>query len=96
MNLRTIYVSIGNSDDKLGQAQWAEFARLVFGAVRRVARQVFGEWYSAPNAAYQNACIAFSLHASEVLGLQADLTMLRSQHEQDALAWAEVRESVML
>lgn len=95
-DFRTFYVSIGNSDDLLPQRDWASYAAGVMAKVQRAAREVFGIWYSAPNTPYQNACVGFSLHSSEVLSLQAELTVLRQQFNQRSLAWAEVEATVML
>lgn len=95
-DLRTFYVSIGNSDDKLSQADWANFARLVFNTVRSRARQIYGEWYSLPAAPFQNACIGFTARDEQVLQLQDELTVLRTTYAQESLAWAEVAGTVML
>jgi hypothetical protein len=55
-----VYVSIGNSDDRLSQSHWSGFAREVQAVVRRHAKAVVGEWYSLPDSPYQNACFAFA------------------------------------
>jgi hypothetical protein len=94
--LRTIYVSIGNSDDKLSQSLWASYTLHVMEAVRLMARQVYGEWYSLPSSIYQNACVGFRLEAERVIALQGKLTELRERYGQDSLAWAEVEGTVML
>ena len=95
-DFRTFYVSIGNSDDHLPQRDWAAYAGQVMAKVQRAAREVFGIWYSAPDTPYQNACVGFSLHSSEVLPLQAELTVVRQQFHQRSLAWAEVAGTVMI
>lgn len=95
-DFRTVYVSVGNSDDRLSQLEWAAFLRDVVIAIRRVARQVYGEWYSAPDAPFQNACVGFALHGSEVLPLQGELASLRTNYRQDSLAWAEVATTEMI
>lgn len=35
---KTVYISIGNSDDKLTQAEWAAFAASVRGAIRAAVK----------------------------------------------------------
>jgi hypothetical protein len=95
-DFRTFYVSIGNSDDKLPQQDWARFAGLVVGRVRRAAREVFGVWWSAPDVPFQNACVGFSLHSTEVIALQNELTELRREYAQNSIAWAEVAGTVMI
>ena len=52
------YISIGNSDDKLPQADWARFIadmRALLVADWQGRLQVHGEWFSAPDAPWQNA-----------------------------------------
>lgn len=87
--LVTVYVSIGNSDDKLTQARWSAFHERVTLACRNYARQVFGQWLSAPASEYQNACIAFAIEADEVSWLKKELASVAESYEQDSIAWAE-------
>lgn len=83
-----VYLSIGNSDDKLTQFEWSSFVHEV---ARDVARRghVHGEWFSLPQAAYQNACwcIEFSDAANESDARQA-ASRLRKSYGQDSVAWA--------
>jgi hypothetical protein len=49
-----VYISIGNSDDKLTQSRWSDFiedVELEFDYVR-----IHGCWFSDPRSPYQNAC----------------------------------------
>lgn len=49
-----VYISIGNSDDKLTQSQWHDYMQdvdLVFDYV-----QIHGRWFSEPISIYQSAC----------------------------------------
>lgn len=85
----TVYVSIGNSDDKLTQQQWSCFWELVTSAVREDAQQVYGDWLSLPSAPYQNACIAFSIERHLISVLKAELRSLAALYGQDSIAWAE-------
>jgi hypothetical protein len=50
----TIYISIGNSDDKLTQFQWASFQNDVSRALDAFGAHIHGQWYSAPDSAFQN------------------------------------------
>jgi hypothetical protein len=84
----TVYVSIGNSDDKLTQAEWANYVQVTRNLLRLRAREIHGEWYSAADSDYQNACFC------AVLGDDADtirksLAELRAAWRQDSIAWAE-------
>jgi hypothetical protein len=86
---RTVYASIGNSDDKLTQARWAEFHDKVGAAVRGLALQVYGDWASAGADPWQNACIAFEIGHETSERLKRDLAELAAEYGQDSIAWAE-------
>lgn len=57
------YVSIGNSDDKLGQAEWAEYVATIDRLFKGSGWHVHGTWMSLPNAYWQNACWAVEVPA---------------------------------
>jgi len=95
-DFRTVYVSVGNSDNRLAQSEWVDFACSTFAKVQASAREVFGVWWSAPDSPFQNACIAASLHSTEIIPLQAALTLLRRSHRQSSVAWAEAMDVVMI
>lgn len=90
MTNTTVYVSIGNSDDKLGQAGWSQYVTEVNGLVRDHAEFIYGEWYSEPSSRYQNACIAAAVPDEIVGELRRALTSIRIAFQQDSVAWAEV------
>ena len=95
--MKTIYVSIGNSDDKLTQREWAEFCIKVEREVYRWGGRVYGAWQSAPVSEYQNACWCF-----DVLNEWAEeqhkkaLKNLAREYHQDSIAWAEVTTTQFL
>jgi hypothetical protein len=84
----TVYISIGNSDDKLTQVQWAAFVDAVRAQARHHSWEVHGEWYSAPDAEYQNACFCVVLGDGKAEALQGCLTQVRERYGQDSIAWA--------
>ena len=87
----SVYVSIGNSDDKLTQEQWAGYTSRVFEIVRAYATAVHGQWYSASDSRWQNACICFDLGTTdedEALLRRALATCAR-HYAQDSVAWAQ-------
>lgn len=86
----TVYVSIGNSDNKLTQQEWAAFLQHFRRVMRREASEVYGEWYSAPDVPYQNACMAIALPTGSIDCLRSELTKARESFQQDSVAWAEV------
>jgi hypothetical protein len=87
--VKTVYISIGNSDDKLSQAHWAAFAGSAQGAIRRAAMTVHGEWASLPWSSYQNACWCIEVTADSAEHLKMTLAHLAADYRQDSIAWAE-------
>jgi hypothetical protein len=85
----TVYISIGNPDDKLTQARWSAFHDKVGAAVRGHALQVYGDWASASTDPWQNACICFEIGHETSERLRMDLAELAAEYGQDSIAWAE-------
>lgn len=85
----TVYVSIGNSDGKLSQRDWATFIREMTSLVRDTADQVYGWWHSTSDMPWQNAVVAFLLNAGKRDQLRAEVSRLREKYRQDSIAWAE-------
>lgn len=92
------YISIGNSDDKLGQAQWCEFVDAVCGLVLdRDGVQVHGVWFSVPHSAFQNACWCVQITPTETYyALRRELAELARTYHQDSIAWAKVSRTDLL
>jgi hypothetical protein len=90
-DLITVYVSIGNSDDKLTQAEWALFWGETQIAICAYADQIHGEWMSAPASRWQNACTAFDISRDRAAILCDALARLAAKYRQDSIAWAEAR-----
>jgi hypothetical protein len=86
----TVYVSVGNSDDKLSQADWSAFVQQTRIALSGHARETHGEWYSLPDQPYQNACFCVVLADDHAPLVREDLTRLRVAWGQQSVAWAEV------
>lgn len=86
---RTVYASIGNSDDKLPQARWSEFHNKFTAAVRGLALQIYGDWTSGSTDPWQNACIGFEIGYETSERLRRDLAELAAEYGQDSIAWAE-------
>ncbi len=93
VTVKTVYASIGNSDDKLSQKRWSQFVREFVAQIQRHAQLVFGVWHSLPNSPYQNACVCFQVDSDGAQGLQLILGELRARFDQDSVAWAEVTET---
>jgi hypothetical protein len=85
-----VYLSIGNSDDKLTQREWSEFYVRIAAEVASLASTIHGAWLSHPAVPWQNACwcLEFSNGAAEEAREVA--TEIRREYKQDSVAWAEV------
>jgi len=103
MPTQTVYVSIGNSDDKLSQDQWHSYAyavdRIFEQAARHEGSTVHGRWFSLPNEQWQNACwcIEFADDMGDIIEqYRAELRCLAGNFDQDSIAWAEVSKTEFL
>lgn len=92
----TVYVSIGNSDDKLSQADWSSFVldvdRAFESAVRYEGVRVHGRWHSLATEPWQNACWCAEWHddlAHIVEAFKRKLATIAREYRQDSIAWAE-------
>jgi hypothetical protein len=82
-----VYISIGNSDDKLTQGEWAAF---VSDLERRLLGLVaHGSWFSLPSAPWQNACWMVEVPPERADYIKATLRRLAGVYNQDSIAWAE-------
>lgn len=87
----TVYISIGNSDDKLTQARWAVYYSHVAGTINMHAYQQHGRWLSVPSDPYQNACWCIEVETRRVDRLRRKLAEHAATFGQDSIAWAEAR-----
>lgn len=83
-----VYLSIGNSDDKLTQREWCSYVVEIMSRVAAVGH-LHGQWSSNPVGPYQNACwcVEFSTDA-EVAEAREVATEIRKKYRQDSVAWA--------
>lgn len=79
---QTVVVQIGNSDNKLTQAQWANFVSCVRTALSRYEVHFSGG--SATDAPWQNFCWVFAAHSMD--GLVSDLGDIAKTFNQDSIA----------
>lgn len=86
----TIYISIGNSDDKLPQRAWANYVAEVGNVIHDRSARIHGAWYSGPTSAFQNCCWCFEATPENAALLRLALTEIRKGHGQDSVAWAPV------
>lgn len=94
-NVETVYVTIGNTDNKLTQQEWSQFCSDVFRCVQDASNYIVFHGFSLPSAPYQNAVVAFTRMAS-VDGreeereriLRQRLSILASKFKQESIAWS--------
>lgn len=94
------YISIGNSDDKLTQAEWAEFQRetasILHGVELMSDGRIHGTWVSLPTDPWQNACWCIDLRTYDPDLLKKRLQILAAKYRQNCIAWAEVNATEFL
>lgn len=97
-----VYISIGNSDDKLTQKEWTDFIADVDDDVQG-SGHIHGRWFSAPDVEWQSACWCVEIDESFNRGpevraqrLKANLAVHARTYGQDSIAWAEVKETEFL
>jgi hypothetical protein len=90
-----VYISIGNSDDKLTQAEWHNYVIAMLARIKPLAVRAHGEWFSDPMAAWQNACwcLEFTPGSAELSEAREVCTEIRKEFRQDSIAWAVVPET---
>jgi hypothetical protein len=87
----TVYVSTGNSDDKLSQKEWADFLFEVDHSVQGHAAEVHGQWFSSPRSPWQNACWCLEIGPEAGASLRRSLARHAARFRQDSIAWAEAQ-----
>lgn len=87
--MTTTVIQIGNSDDKLAQAQWAHFFKRVDDAVRSRASQIHFSGTSHPSAEWQNAAWVFEIDETPSLRLYDEMKVFCEMFNQDSIAWTE-------
>lgn len=87
MTTETVYISIGNTDNKLTQQEWAAFWGSIDSLVRRWAIQVYGAWVSPSASPFQNACWCIQWSTRDT-GLKKTLARYAAEYRQDSIAWA--------
>ncbi|MEU8371196.1 hypothetical protein [Micromonospora tulbaghiae] len=85
---QTVYISIGNSDDKLTQNEWAHFVEDVRQALRNFALAQHGEWFSATDSPWQNAVWCAEVRDVMIADLRNRLAATAKAYRQDSIAWA--------
>ena len=86
-----VYVSIGNSDDKLSQQEWHDFVNAVLKTLIQASIQRHGVWFSLPQSQWQNACWCVEFddaYPEPAVWAKRRLGELAAEYRQDSIAWA--------
>lgn len=81
-----IYVSIGNSDNKLDQQEWALFCDDLVSILADYSERTYGQWYSLPNARWQNMVASIEIPDRLLDELRRVLGQLAAEYRQDSIA----------
>jgi len=79
-------VLIGNSDDKLGQAEWSGYVTAVDGLLSKYEKD--RHFFGGPptHAPWQNACWVVELEFQEIEIVKHKLCVIASRYRQDSVA----------
>lgn len=84
-----VFVGIGNSDNKLTQAQWSAFVGEIEQVIVNRAAQVHGAWFSRPDSPWQNCCWCFETELAPAEEAKRLLANIGRFYNQDSVAWSE-------
>jgi hypothetical protein len=82
----TCFVAIGNSDDKLTQAEWSDFWCEVNNGLHGFASHMIGEWQTAAYAQRQSACWCVHVPEERLADLRDYLSKVAGRFRQDSIA----------
>lgn len=90
--MKTIAVMIGNTDNKLTQQRWSEFCsdvRAVIEGAVSARGNIYGEWFSASDAPWQNAAWCVEVDEQDLMLFRHNLIEVRKRYSQDSIGWME-------
>lgn len=87
--MKTITVQIGNSDDKLAQAQWSAFFNAIENTIHKYATEVHFTGGSVSYSTWQNACFVFICADYMTDELKKALSAEGKRFNQDSIAYVE-------
>jgi hypothetical protein len=85
-NCCTVVVQIGNSDDKLSQAEWSEFVLRIRDIIGSHSQTVHFDGGSRYDAEWQNACFVSEVQYIFLNMLLEDIKDCRTEFRQDSAA----------
>lgn len=89
----TVTIQIGNSDDKLSQADWSRYVAAVASHIEYYAEDngltIHFFASSEGTQRWQNAAWVLGAYPEVAAQLKARLAGVRAQYQQDSVAWTE-------
>lgn len=85
--MKTVTVQIGNSDDKLAQAQWSFFVKNMREIISGWCIEVHFFGASLPFETWQNACFVFTIDERDIPELKNALSKRSKHYRQDSIAF---------
>ena len=86
--MKTVYITIGNSDDKLRQQEWCRFCRELSDRASYLASETHFIGFSNPDSPWQTMLICIVVPNNAMAELKANLKALASNYGQDSIALA--------
>jgi hypothetical protein len=87
--MKTVTVQIGNTDDKLTQRDWSDFAHAVHGSITELSHQLHFSGGASPIASWQNWAWVFEIDDEVIPLLKSRLGRYAAMYNQDSIAWTE-------
>lgn len=84
--LTTVTVCIGNSDNKLPQAMWADLIRDVFLVVNAISSDIYFQGGTSAESRKQRYSYVFACECRKLAGLRRGLRVVRKHFIQDSIA----------
>lgn len=85
-SMATVVVQIGNSDNKLSQAEWSKFVSYMRDAIGKHSEHVHFDGGSRHDAPWQNACFVSEVPGEKLELLMADMRRHRETFWQESVA----------
>lgn len=89
----TVFITIGNVDDKLTARGWAQMHDEVAKTIELAGGIFQGEWFSSPISRRQSACWCVDIQPGITTRLKGELGALGASYGRGMVAWSEVTES---
>lgn len=88
-----VYISVGNSDDKLSQGRWAALVGEIDTFL--LPFEIKGRWFSPPDTPYQNACWCVAAPTADLSIWRAMFRLIATAYDQDEIVFAVARVEML-